>query len=185
MTLGESLQGALGMSTATGLWGCCPCGAGVHGVVVLDGMSRGAWWSHLCYTIILGLQGFWSWLLLLHAEPVSVSPAVLGTWGCQCCPVGVSLGNVGKGTGAAPGSCQVGYKSRSSINYSNWLSEATLAPTLPPRGSMSISNFDALRAGVSLFPTLPFVTCACACGDTAPTSHTHTWACASLQPQIM
>lgn len=50
------------------------------------------------------------------------------------------------------GSCQVEYMSCSSINYSNWLSEAALAPALPLRGSMSSSSFDAARTGESLSP---------------------------------
>lgn len=51
------------------------------------------------------LQGLWGRLLLLHAKPVSVSPAVRQCWGhgaSSALWVGVSLGNVGKGTGAAP-----------------------------------------------------------------------------------
>lgn len=59
----------------------------------------------LCCTTILRFQGLRGWLLLLHTKVVSDGPAVRQCWGHgagSAVRVGVSLGNVGKGTGAAP-----------------------------------------------------------------------------------
>lgn len=120
--------------------------------------------------------------VLLSGSAGDMGPAVLSGWVCH-------LGMWGRAQGLPlRGSCQVKYMSRSSINYSNWLSKAVLAPTLPPRGRMSSSSFDAPCAGGVPVPTLPFVpspeTCPhvpagtlCRCEP-----HTHVGVCLSPTP---
>lgn len=84
--------------------------------------------------------------VLLSGSAGDMGLAVMSRWVCH-------WGMWGRAQGLPlHGSCQVEYMSCSSINYSNWLSEAVLVPILPLRGSMSSSSFDVLCAGESLSP---------------------------------
>lgn len=171
------------MSPGTGLWGWCPwsCCPGWRVLEALDGPRCAAPPS-------LGSKGSglsccsstpsWCLSVLLSDTAEDTGLAEMSSWVCHWGMWGMAQGL------PLHGSYQVEYMSCSSINYSNWLSEAALAPALPLRGSMSSSSFDAARTGESLSPPCHLSPAQRvsprACGDTAPASHPLPWACASL-----